>query len=171
MDEVATQHGEVVRAASSHRHAMGNNSTVNVNLPMSASAKSSVPVLVSMMISQHLREVTSANDPMEYDRGLTVVQAQLVQRVQSLLLDLLLEDPLSIDHMLSRYGQANSWIRIVAGYSQIYLRTIATKPSGTSGVEAPVHVVWGVSCYQPVFVLVVSTKLTNVLTFGGKRTS
>jgi hypothetical protein len=39
----------------------------------------------------------------EYDWGLTVVQAQLIQRVQSLLLDLvLLEHPLSINHMLSR---------------------------------------------------------------------
>jgi hypothetical protein len=127
---------------------------------MSASAKSSVPELVT------LREVILANDPMEYDRGLTVVQTQLIQRVQSLLLDLLLlEDPLSID--LFRYGQANSWIRIITGYSQIHLRTIATEPYHTSGVEAPVHVAWGVSGYQPVFVLVV-TKLTDVLTFGGK---
>jgi hypothetical protein len=92
---------------------------------------------------------------MEYDRGLTVVQAQFIQRVQSLLLDLFLSRRPCIDYMLSRYGQANSRIRIIAGYSQIHLRTIATKSSGTSGVEAPVQVVWGVSCYQPVFVLVV----------------
>jgi hypothetical protein len=89
---------------------------------------------------------------MEYDRGLTVVQAQLVQHVQSLLLNLLLEDSLSIDHMLSRYGQANSWVRIITGYGQIHLRTIATKPSHAGGVEAPVHVVWSVSGYQPVLV-------------------
>jgi hypothetical protein len=94
--------------------------TVNVNLPMSASAKSYVPVLVSMMISQHLREeVTSAHDPMEYDRGLTVVQAQLVQRVQSLLLDLLLEDSLSIDHMLSRYGQSSEFLDQDCGWVQL----------------------------------------------------
>jgi hypothetical protein len=65
---------------------------------------------------------------MEYDWGLTVLQAQLIQRVQSRLRDLLLEDPLSINHMLSRYEKVNSWVRIITGYSQIHFKTIATKP-------------------------------------------
>jgi hypothetical protein len=45
------------------------------------------------------REVTSAHNFMDNNWSLAVVQAQLIQSVQSLLLDLILEDPLSIDDM------------------------------------------------------------------------
>jgi hypothetical protein len=51
-------------------------------------------------------------------------------------------------------NQDCSWIQ-----PDIHLRTIATKPSGTSGVEASVHVVWGVSLVISLSLSWQSTKL------------
>jgi hypothetical protein len=63
-----------------------NSSTVNFNLtPVQSPLGSRIG-----HHDQHLGEITSADNPVEYDWGLTVIQSQFVQGVQSLLLDVFL---------------------------------------------------------------------------------